>query len=85
MNAPKLNLVSFSLSLHEVKDWESYLNWASVSDYSSDNRVVRGFPEEALREERIPREYLFSKAKGFELVLSRVRFHYYLVILKPKC
>ncbi|WP_457752309.1 class I SAM-dependent methyltransferase [Thermococcus sp.] len=77
------NLVAFSLSLHEVGDWKGYLRWASKADYvlviewCADSR--KGPP----REEKILREELID-IEGFELVLSQVRFPYYLVILRPK-
>ncbi|WP_148258592.1 methyltransferase domain-containing protein [Thermococcus sp. AM4] len=76
------NLVAFSLSLHEVGDWRGYLRWASMADYVL---VIEWCPESERgppREEKIPREELIE-LEDFEVVLSRVRFPYYLVILRP--
>ncbi|MEO2151057.1 MAG: hypothetical protein ABGW50_00140, partial [Thermococcus sp.] len=76
------NLVAFSLSLHEVGDWRGYLRWASRADYVL---VIEWCPESEHgppRGENIPREELIE-LDGFEVVLSRVRFLYYLVILGP--
>lgn len=76
------NLVVFSLSLHEIDDWRSYLGWAVRADHVL---VIEWCPESERGpsgEDKIPREELIG-VDGFELVLSRVRFPYYVVVLRP--
>ena len=75
------DLVTFSLSLHEIEGWKDYLRWASRAEYILVIEWCVDSPKGPPREEKIPREALVN-LEGFELVLSRVRFPYYLVILR---
>ncbi|WP_297072791.1 methyltransferase domain-containing protein [Thermococcus sp.] len=75
------DLVSFSLSLHEIEGWKNYLYWSSRAEYILIIEWCVDSPKGPPREEKIPREELIN-LKGFKLVLSRVRFPYYLVILR---
>lgn len=78
------NLVAFSLSLHEISDREAYLEWARASDYVLVIEWMREKTRGPPVHERISKEELLKLARGYELVLSRDYWPYYLIILKPK-
>ena len=77
------NLVAFSLSIHEIRNWRNYLSWALKADYVLIIEWCPGSKRGPPEEEKIPREE-FLNIEGVELVLSRVRFPYYLLILSEK-